>query len=107
MSKIKLLFVVKDFYQAGAQRYIYEVDSVIDRSKYDITILCLHKQSKIDSKWHPYYLDKHRALGSNIVFIDTFLISNSLLKRIESKTNKIFRDKNTMIILMINHLIYF
>lgn len=93
MNKIKLLFVVKDFYQAGAQRYMYEIDSVIDKSKYDITILCLHKQSKIDSKWHPYYLDKHIALGSNVVFIDTFLINNSLIKRIESKANKIFRDK--------------
>ena len=39
MNKVNLLFVVKDFYQAGAQRFMYEVDAVIDRSKYDITIL--------------------------------------------------------------------
>lgn len=93
MSKLNLLFVVKDFYQAGAQRFMYEVDAVIDRSKYDITILCLHNKSKIDSKWHPYYLDKHKALGSNILFIDPFLITNSYIKRIKSKANKIFFDK--------------
>jgi glycosyltransferase involved in cell wall biosynthesis len=93
MSKLNLLFVVKDFYQAGAQRFMYEVDSVIDRSKYNITILCLHNKSKIDSKWHPYYLDKHKALGSKILFIDPFLITNSSFKRIKSKANKIFFDK--------------
>ena len=44
MSKIKLLFVVYDFYQAGAQRFVYEIDKALDRNKFQIEILCLEKK---------------------------------------------------------------
>lgn len=89
MDKINVLFIVKDFYQAGAQRFMYEVDVAIDRGKYNLSILCMHKESIIDSKWFSFYLDKHKDLGSNIIFLDSFLITNSPLRRIKSKLNKV------------------
>jgi hypothetical protein len=59
MAKIKLLFIVKGFSRAGAERYMFEIDGALDKEKYDVTILCLEKESKIKEQTIPYYKDKH------------------------------------------------
>ena len=35
MGKIKLLFLVTEFWQAGGQRYTYEIDSALDKKKFE------------------------------------------------------------------------
>jgi len=89
MDKIKLLFVVKGFSRAGAERFVYEIDSALDKENYEVTILCLEKESKINSNSIPYYKSKHINLGSKIVFLDTFLITYTPIRRIISKINKV------------------
>ncbi len=90
MNKIKILFVVKGFARAGAERFMYEIDSALNKEKFVITILCLEKESKINSKSVAlYYKDRHIALGSKIVFIDSFLITYTIVRRIISKIKKI------------------
>ena len=66
-SKSKILFVVSEFYQSGANRYVYEIDKSIDKSKIDLHILSWHplNNSKI---WDDYYFSKHQALGTPIFF---------------------------------------
>ncbi|CAM4043460.1 hypothetical protein FLAN108750_07170 [Flavobacterium antarcticum] len=93
MNKIKILFVVEDFYQAGAERFCYEVDNAIDRNKFQVEILCLEKISELNKDWNVrYYESLHKENGTKIKYIDEFLVnqSSSFLIRV---FNKITRNK--------------
>lgn len=94
MDKIKLLFAVKGFSRAGAERYMFEIDGALDKEKFEVTILCLEKESKIDNQTIPYYKDKHIALRTTLVFIDSFLITYKPIRRITSKINKVLFKKD-------------
>ena len=94
MDKIKILFVVKGFARAGAERFVYEIDSALNKEKFEITILCLEKELKINSKSaRQYYKNKHIELGSKILFIDPFLITYTITRRIISKIKKKYFKK--------------
>lgn len=67
MHKLKVLFVVTDFYQAGTERFTYEVDAAIDKSLFEISILCYIPLNKSE-RWDDFYYDKHKGLGSKIYF---------------------------------------
>jgi glycosyltransferase involved in cell wall biosynthesis len=95
MAKIKLLFVVDGFYQAGAERFMHEVDCVLDKNKYDITLLDLEKEREIRNNWGVrHYEEKHRVLGSKIVFLDSLLITRNIRSRIVSKFKKLLHKKS-------------
>jgi len=85
-DKIKVLFVTTEFYQAGAQRFVYEVDKAIDKNKFDVSILSLIplNNSKI---WNDYYYEKHIALGTKIYFLDDIKTSHipTIKQRIKRK----------------------
>jgi len=63
----KILFIVSDFYQSGANRYAYEIDKSLDKSKIDLSILSWHKLNNSEI-WNDYYFSKHQALGTPIFF---------------------------------------
>ncbi|MBC7845867.1 MAG: hypothetical protein H7Y10_05200 [Flavobacterium sp.] len=74
MEKIKILFVVADFYQAGAQRFVYEIDKALDRNKFQVEILCLEEISILNKDWNGrYYESLHKKIGTKITYIDNFL----------------------------------
>lgn len=74
MEKIKILFVVADFYQGGAQRFVYEIDKVLDRNKFQVEILCLEKISILNKEWNGrYYESLHKKIGTTITYVDIFL----------------------------------
>ena len=86
MNKIEVLFVVEMFYRAGAERFAYEIDSALDKSKFKLTILCLEEKESISPNWKErYYESRHEALGTKISFIDPFLE-----KRTTSRWERIF-----------------
>jgi glycosyltransferase involved in cell wall biosynthesis len=89
MDKIKLLFVVQGFARAGAERYMYEIDSALDKKKYDVTILCL----EIKSKFKQYYKDEHLKLGTKVVSMHSFLVTYTIFRRIKSKISKFLFNK--------------
>ncbi len=68
-KKIKLLFVTKTFYQAGAERFLYELDAVIDRTVFDVSVMVVESLNK-SKRWKDYYFEKHKALGDTIYFYD-------------------------------------
>lgn len=87
MNKKKILFVVEDFYNAGAERFTYEVNRALNKEEFKIDILCLARKKVISSLWgERYYESKHLELGSEIVYIDRFVkkevISNNYLRKI-------------------------
>lgn len=93
MAKIKILFVVADFYQAGAQRFAFEIDSALDKNKFEIEILCLEEIGKMNKDWSSrYYEPLHRKLGTEITYIDPFLV-NQVFSFPERIFNKITRNK--------------
>lgn len=93
MDKIKILFVVADFYQAGAERYCYEIDKALDRNKFQIEILCLEKKSVINKDWNVrYYESLHEKNGSKITYLDNFL-ENQTISLPVNVFNKITRNK--------------
>jgi glycosyltransferase involved in cell wall biosynthesis len=67
-TKKKLLFVVSEFYQAGTQRFTYEVDRALNKSKFQVEILCL-LPLKANPYFTDYYYQKHLALGTYIHFL--------------------------------------
>ncbi|WP_394673813.1 hypothetical protein [uncultured Chryseobacterium sp.] len=74
MTKIKVLFVVAGFYRAGAERFAYELDRVLDKEKFDLTIFCLEKVKDINPVWKiRYYEDLHKQLGTKIKYADEFI----------------------------------
>jgi len=68
-KKIKLLFVTKTFYQAGAERFLYELDSAIDRKVFDVSVMVMESLNK-SKRWKDYYYHKHLELGDKIFFYD-------------------------------------
>ena len=94
MPKVKILFVVADFYQGGAERYAYEIDNAIDKTKFEIGILCTNTKENSDQKWNRFYDSKHLELGTKITYIDSFSINRKdtfeirLLRKIDKNYKK-------------------
>lgn len=85
-NKTKILFIVSDFYQSGANRYAYEIDKSIDKCKIDLHILSWHPLNNSDI-WDDYYYAKHLSLGTPIFFENeiNLLTSPSIKERILKK----------------------
>lgn len=82
----KILFIVSDFYQSGANRYAYEIDKSIDKTKIDLHILSWHPLNNSEI-WDDYYYPYHQALGTPIFFEKEInkLTIPTLKERIEKK----------------------
>lgn len=76
MPKKKILFVVGDFFQAGAERYAYEIDRALNKEKFEVTILCRNTKEIVNHAWNRYYDKKHEQLGSNIIYMDAYVNKN-------------------------------
>jgi glycosyltransferase involved in cell wall biosynthesis len=68
-NKVKVLFVVSEFYQAGTQRFTYELDRSLNMEKFSVEILCLLPLNS-SNRFTDYYYLKHLELGTKIHFID-------------------------------------
>ena len=74
MSKVKVLFVVGSLCRAGAERFAYEIDSALDKNKFQTTIYCLEYENVMTENWSErYYEKKHIELGTTIVYKDKFI----------------------------------
>lgn len=92
MDKIKVLFVVGNFYQAGAQRFAYEIDRALDKTRFEITILCLEHSKKINADWaFRYYEQRHAVLGSEIIFIDRIVKENTAFNFFRKVIKKVLK----------------
>lgn len=80
MAKIKLLLVVTEFWQAGCQRYNFEVDKSIDKDKFDVEILS-YRSLNTNPEWADYYYPQHVELGTKINFFDSFVKSKSVFSK--------------------------
>lgn len=67
-NKVKILFVVSEFYQAGTQRFTFELDRALDKSKFEVEILCVLPLNNSD-RFIDYYFEKHKELGTKIHFL--------------------------------------
>ena len=68
-NKIKILFVVSEFYQAGTERFTYELDRALNKNLFSVEILCIIPLNA-SSRFTDYYYSKHLDLGTKIHFID-------------------------------------
>lgn len=83
-GKIKLLFLVSEFWQAGGERQAYEFNSAIDRKKFEIDIVC-NIPLKFDPNKEDYYYEKHLELGSSIFFLNDFKTNVPKKKRFQAQ----------------------
>lgn len=92
MSKIKILWVVYDFVQAGGQRYVYEICKALNKQKYQIDILKINPLNS-DKNWDKeYYYEPTLDLGCKIYFLQDILkVNNKKISRFEKIINKIKR----------------
>lgn len=67
-DKVRLLFVVSEFYQAGTERFTYEVHRAIDRDHFHISFLSLLPLGQSE-RWKDHYYEKHIELGAEIHFL--------------------------------------
>ena len=74
MSKKRVLFIVEDFYNAGAERFTYEVNRALNKEKFEVDIFCLAKKDEVSKLWGERYFENlHLDLGSKIIYADKFL----------------------------------
>lgn len=87
MAKIKLLLVVTEFWQAGCQRYNYEIDKNINKDKFDVEILSF-RGLNTNPEWPDYYYEKHKSLGTRIHLFPSFSSKKKFLKKTELDKKK-------------------
>jgi glycosyltransferase involved in cell wall biosynthesis len=68
-SKVKVLFVVSEFYQAGTERFTYELDRALNKNLFSVEILCIISLNA-SSRFTDFYYSKHLELGTKIHFMD-------------------------------------
>ena len=86
MVKKRIVFIVAEFFKGGAERYAYEIDRVLDKTKFEITVLCLNNINQKVNDWERFYDKKHLELGTKVIFFDVFLNSqNEIINRIKKK----------------------
>ena len=68
-NKTKILFVVSEFYQAGTERFTYELDRALNKNLFYVEILCLIPLNS-STRFSDYYFSKHIELGTKIHFLD-------------------------------------
>jgi glycosyltransferase involved in cell wall biosynthesis len=67
-NRIRVLFVVSEFYQAGTERFTFELDRALDKSQFKVDILSL-LPLEASPRFSDYYYEKHLELKSDIYFI--------------------------------------
>jgi glycosyltransferase involved in cell wall biosynthesis len=68
-NSVKVLFVVSEFYQAGTQRFTFELDRALNKNKFSVEILCILPLNS-SQQFSDYYYTKHLELGTKIYFLD-------------------------------------
>jgi len=94
-KQLKILFVVADFWQAGAQRYAYEVDLALNKNKFEVHILS-YRDLNSSKYYTDYYYEKHIKLGSKIHFVNIIspLPDKSIIEKVVYRFLPTrFRDK--------------
>jgi glycosyltransferase involved in cell wall biosynthesis len=94
-SKIKVLFVVSEFYQAGTERFTYELDRALNKKLFSVEILCLIPLNA-SPRFTDYYYTKHLELGTKVHFMDQVNVPTepTLQQRIRKKLfNRPFTDE--------------
>lgn len=114
MDKIKILWVVYDFVQAGGQRYVYEILKGLNKDKFHIDFLKISPLG-YDNNWDKeYYYESTLQLSSNIYHWDE-LINNSkkklpiiyrILRKLGRKKNiqRVNKARKEKEILILNNL---
>ena len=87
-DKNKVLFIVAEFFQSGASRYMYEINKTINKHAFDLEILCFHPLNHSQT-WQDVYYEKNLALGTAIHFWNdvNVLYRPTLMERIQRKIN--------------------
>lgn len=67
---MKILFITTEFWNAGAERYLFEIDASISKDLFNTSILSL-RDLKSDTSKDDYYYNKHVELGTQIYFLNT------------------------------------
>ena len=96
MKKKRLLFLMRDFEQAGAQRFQYELIRAIDAQKYVVDVLAIQNLEddvdgfKVDNHYYPL-IKKH---SENVYFLSdvggVYFSAIERLKNLKKKLNKTY-----------------
>lgn len=70
-NRTRVLLVVTEFWNAGTQRFTYEVDRALDKERFETAILCFHDLQTAPERADHYY-SLHRKLGTGIRFRSEF-----------------------------------
>ena len=68
-NKVKVLFVVSEFYQAGTERFTFELDRALNKNQFSVEILCIIPLNASE-RFTDYYYSRHLDLGTKIHFIN-------------------------------------
>lgn len=95
LKKKKILWVVYDFYQAGGQRYVYEICKALNKEKFEIDFLKVAPVG-YDKNWDTeYYYQPTLNLGCRIFLLDDLLnqaISKETgIKKLQARTKRVLK----------------
>lgn len=75
-NRVKVLFVVSEFYQAGTQRFTFELDRALNKNKISLEILCILPLNS-SQRFSDYYYEKHLELDTKIYFLNDINTTNA------------------------------
>jgi glycosyltransferase involved in cell wall biosynthesis len=93
-KKKKLLFLMRDFVQAGAQRYQFELIKALDKDKYEIDVLALLPLGSNEESGFvkEYYFPLIQKLVKNIIFLPQILKKErQILRGSQNRFTEVFR----------------
>ena len=92
MSKIKILWIVYDFVQAGGQRVVFDICKALDKDKYQIDILKLSPMNYDTTFSSEFYYEPSLKLNIRVFLLQDLYNHNKIKKTILKQiTNKIKR----------------
>lgn len=84
-NKVRILFVVSEFYQAGTQRFTFELDRALNKNQFEVEILSILPLNNSD-RFIDYYYSKHKELGTKIHFLKD--VNQLTIPTLRQKINK-------------------
>jgi hypothetical protein len=69
-NKRKLLFVVAEFWQGGAQRHAFEIYKAVNKEIFNITILSL-RDLESSTDWKDFYYERYKNQETPVYFLQS------------------------------------
>lgn len=92
-EKIKIVWVVYDFVQAGGQRYVYEICKALNKDKFQVDVLKVSPFNSDVNFKEEYYYQPTLDVGCEILLLDDLLVKEKKADSFPTKLKRKVKKK--------------